>query len=217
VGVDFELLAGLDERDRRQLISESRTRKFARREVIFHEGDPGDSVHLVAQGHVGIRISTPRGDAAIVRIIGPGGFFGELALLSEGPRSATAVALGAVRTVSITRERFTRLRQQTPTANETLITALAAEVRRLAAAHVEALYLPADKRLYRRLGEAAEAFGPTPPIEVPLTQDEVAQLAGTTRPTANRMMIEARDAGAIELARGKVIVVDPEWLIRKGS
>lgn len=214
--MEFPLLGGLSDTDRRELLAAARGRKFARREVIFHEGDPGESIHLVADGHVGIRISTPRGDLAIVRIIGPGGFFGELALLSEGPRSATAIALGPTRTVSITRDQFADLRRRAPAANDVLVAALAAEVRRLAGAHVEALYLPADKRLYRRLVEAAAVFGDSPPTTIPLTQDEMAQLAGTTRPTANRLMIEARDAGAIELARGKVTVLDPDWLERKG-
>jgi CRP-like cAMP-binding protein len=214
--MEFPLLAGLDDADRRDLLAEARKRRFSRREVIFHEGDPGDSVHLVADGHVGIRISTPRGDLAIVRIIGPGGFFGELALLSEGPRSATALALGPTRTVSISREQFAELRQRAPAANAVMTTALATEVRRIAAAHVEALYLPADKRLYRRIVEAAATFGTSPPTTIPLTQDEIAQLAGTTRPTANRLMVEARDAGAIELARGRLTVLDVGWLSRKG-
>lgn len=213
--LEFPLLAGLSDSERRSLLAAARNRKFARREVIFHEGDLGDSIHLVSDGHVGIRISTPRGDLAIVRIVGPGGFFGELALLSEGPRSATAIALGPTRTVSVTRAQFDDLRQHAPGANDVLIGALATEVRRLAAAHVEALYLSADKRLFRRLLEAAHVFGAAAPVTIPLTQDEIAQLAGISRPTANQLMVEARDAGAIELARGKFTVLETAWLERK--
>jgi CRP-like cAMP-binding protein len=53
-------------------------------------------------------------------------------------------------------------------------------------------------------------------MSVPLTQDEIAQLAGTTRPTANRLLLEAQERGAIELARGKITVIDAEWLARRG-
>jgi CRP/FNR family transcriptional regulator, cyclic AMP receptor protein len=217
VGSDIALLAGLDEDEQRRIVAASRLRRFDRREIIFHEGDPGESVHLVLDGHVGIRMSTPRGDIGIVRIIGSGGFFGELALLSEGPRSATAVALTPTRTRSVTREQFGELRRTSPGADAVLLDALASEVRRLAAAHLEALYLPAEKRLYRRLLEAARQFGGQPPVTIPLTQDEVSQLAGTSRPTANQLMVEARDAGALELGRGRIVVLDPDWLARRGS
>lgn len=210
--MDYELLAGLDEGGRREVLSGARARRFARREIVFHEGDTGDSIHLVAAGHVGIKISTRRGDVAMVRIVAPGEFFGELALLSEGPRSATAIALDATRTLSVGRKQFNELRRRSPEATEVLITALATEVRRLAAAHIEALYMPADKRVFRRVAEAAQVFGSSVPTTVPLTQDEIAQLAGTSRSTANQLLVDARDAGAIELGRGRLVVLDLDWL-----
>lgn len=213
--MNFSLLSGLGESEQREVLSTARRRKFARREVIFHEGDPGEAIHLIDSGHVGIRITTPLGDVAMVRIVGPGDFFGELALLSEGQRSATAVAIGASQTLSITRAQFDDLRRRSPIANEVILTALATEVRRLAAAHVEALFLPADKRVFRRLMEAARSFGPSSTVVIPLTQDEIAQLAGTTRPTANRLLVQAQAAGAIRLLRGQIEVVDLEWIERR--
>ncbi|MFV0308828.1 MAG: cyclic nucleotide-binding domain-containing protein [Desertimonas sp.] len=47
-------------------------RRFRRGEVVFHEGDPGDTVHLVDKGHVAVRVTTPVGDVATVRVVGPG-------------------------------------------------------------------------------------------------------------------------------------------------
>ena len=214
--MEFALLSGLEENDRRQVLSKSRRRHFGRREVIFHEGDPGESIHLVDSGHVGIRITTPGGDVAMVRIVGPGEFFGELALLSEGPRSATAIAIDATQTLSITRTEFDELRRRSPAPNEVIITALAMEVRRLASAHVEAMFLPVEKRVFRRLLEAAQSFGSAAPVTVPLTQDEIAQLAGTTRPTVNRLLVDAQDVNTIALSRGRIDVVDLEWVERRG-
>jgi CRP/FNR family transcriptional regulator, cyclic AMP receptor protein len=213
--MDFALLAGLDQDERRALLANARRRKFAKREVIFHEGDVGESLHLVDSGHVGIRITTPMGDVAFVRIVGPGDFFGELALLSVGARSATAVALEGAQTLSIQRSQFDELRHTNAAATEVLVVALATEVRRLANAHVEALYLPAEKRVFRRLLDVARAYAATAPAVLPITQDEIAQLAGTTRPTANRLLREAQDAGAIDLARGRIDVTDFAWLERR--
>lgn len=195
----------------------ARRRRFRRREVIFHEGDPGEALHLVDSGHVALRVTTPAGDVAMVRIVGPGEFFGELALLSDGPRSATALAIEAVETLSIARADFDELRSRLTIASGDVVAhALALEVRRLSAAHVEAMFLTADKRVYRRLASAARLFGSSTPISVPLTQDEVAQLAGTTRPTVNRLLVDAQDASAVRLSRGRIDVLDLAWLDRRG-
>ncbi|MDQ1509658.1 MAG: family transcriptional regulator, cyclic receptor protein [Actinomycetota bacterium] len=78
--MDWPLLDTLSEPDRRELLTRARRRRFAHQEVLFHEGDPGDSLHLVSRGHVALRIHTPLGDIATVRIVRPGEFFGELAV-----------------------------------------------------------------------------------------------------------------------------------------
>ena len=91
--MDWPLLAVLTEEDRRDLLARCRRRRFARGEVIFHEGDVGETLHLVASGRVAVRLTTPLGDATTLRIIGPAGWFGELALLFPAPRNATIIAL----------------------------------------------------------------------------------------------------------------------------
>src|SRR5687768_12138850 len=65
-------------------------RRFRRGEVIFHQGDPGDSLHIVASGAVKIVLPSAEGEEAIIATLRPGDFFGELALLDGAPRSATA-------------------------------------------------------------------------------------------------------------------------------
>jgi CRP-like cAMP-binding protein len=64
----------------------SRRRRFDKGEVIFHEGDPGDTMHLLAKGHVAVRVTTPLGDVATLLILKPGDFFGEVALVSPAPQ-----------------------------------------------------------------------------------------------------------------------------------
>src|SRR5919107_6208391 len=94
----WSFLEGVPEADRRRLLAATHRRRFARREVLFHEGDPGDTVHLLDRGRVAVRITTPLGDVSTLRVRGPGSVIGELALLgdagSEMPRRmATVVAL----------------------------------------------------------------------------------------------------------------------------
>src|SRR3974377_1314032 len=87
------LLDILDDDEQREVLAKARRRRFKRNEVVFHDGDPGDTVHLVVKGHFAIRITTPLGDRAMVRVFGPADYFGELAVLSPGPRRGSAISL----------------------------------------------------------------------------------------------------------------------------
>ncbi|MGZ4675366.1 MAG: Crp/Fnr family transcriptional regulator [Acidimicrobiia bacterium] len=208
--MDAELLNVLAEDDRRELVRLARRRRFARGEVIFHEGDPGDALHLIAQGHVGIRTTTPLGDVAMLRVLRAGEFFGELALISPNPRNATAVALDKTETLSVSRALLDELRSRSAGVDAVVIEALAKEVRRLARSLTDALYLPSETRMLHRLVDVAEIFGDHDdgPVTIPLTQDELAQLAGVTRPTANRLLKKAEEDGLIRVTRGRVEILD---------
>jgi CRP-like cAMP-binding protein len=208
------LLDMLDDEEQREVFAAARRRRFKRNEVVFHDGDPGDTLHLVVEGHFAIRITTPLGDQAMVRVFGPADFFGELAILSPGPRHGSAICLDGGETLSVHRDDFEDLRAKRPKINEVLTNALVAEVRRLSTALIEALYVPVERRIWLRLIELVELFGGDAPIVIPLTQDDIAQLAGTTRPTANRVLRAGEELDVLRLARGRVEVHEPTALRR---
>jgi CRP-like cAMP-binding protein len=212
----WPLLDMLSENDRRQLLAHARRRRFARNEVIFHEGDPGNAMHLVGKGHIAIRLHTPLGDVATVRVVGPGEFFGELAIVAPAPRNATAVALDATETLVLDSGQFDALRAEHPQVDRLLIEALASEVRRLASQLVDAMYVPVDKRVWRRIMELAAIFGSDdqPADTIPLTQDVIAQLSGCTRPSANRVLRDGEQRGAIRVGRGRIDVIDHDSITR---
>ncbi len=214
--MDWDLLAALPDDDRRKLLGQTHRRRFSKDEVIFHEGDPAETLHLIDKGRVAVRATTPLGDAAMLRVIGPGGWFGELAVVSEGKRNATVAALEPTETLSLHRDQVQELRRTDPKVNDVLIATLVDEVRRLAAELLEAHYLPADKRLFRRLGELAAMYAHDGDrqITIPFTQDDLAELAGTTRPTANRTLRAAAENGWIALRRGRIEILDRESLAR---
>jgi CRP-like cAMP-binding protein len=212
----WTILDALSDDERRSLLAVARRRRFARNEVIFHEGDPGDTLHLLSKGHVAIRVTTPLGDVATIRIIRPGDFFGELAVVSPAPRSATASAVDAVETLAVHRDQFDGLREGHPAMERVLVDALVTEVRRLAVQLLDALYVPVEKRVWRRLVDLAEVFGDGDDRTViPLTQEDIAQVVGTTRPTMNRLLRDGEQAGFVKVARGRVEVVDREVLARR--
>ena len=207
----FEML---DDADQREILATARRRRFKRNEVVFHDGDPGDTLHLVVEGHFAIRITTPLGDQAMLRVFGPADYFGELAMLSAGPRCGSAISLDGGETLSVHRDDFDQLRAKRPKINELLTDALVAEVRRLSAALIEALYVPVERRIWLRLIDLADLYGGDAPVVIPLTQDDVAQLAGTTRPSANRILRAGEEQGVIQLSRGRIVVNDRSALRR---
>jgi CRP-like cAMP-binding protein len=192
-----------------------RRRRFARGEVIFHEGDPGDALHHIVKGHVSVRVSTPRGDQAILRVLGPEDVVGEFAVVSPGPRAATVTALEPTETMMLDRESFAELRKQSPSVDDYLINAYIAEVRRLSAALLEALYLPVDKRVLRRVLELGELYRSGDTICVPLGQDEIAQIAGVTRQTVNKVLSKAQQDGALRIERGRLEILGLEEIRRR--
>jgi CRP-like cAMP-binding protein len=214
-----ELLSGLPPDDVRLVLSRSRRRKFRRGEVIFHEGDPADAVHLITSGRVAVRVATPLGDAATLDLVGAGEVVGEQALLPPaGPRSATALALEPTETMALSASDFAVLRTEHPSVDGVLLALLARRNRSLAARLAEALYSSAETRVLRRLLEVATLYEDDDAGEdaiVLLTQDDLAGLAGTTRETVNRVLRKEADIGSLELARGRVTVRDRASLERR--
>lgn len=214
---EFALLAGIEERDRADLLERARRRRFAAGEVVFHAGDPADTLHLVRRGRFAVRITTEFGQTATLNVVGPGGAFGELALLTpEAPRSATVAALEEAETLSIHQLDFNRLRARRPQTDALLVSVLAERVRELSQQLVEALHIPAETRVRRRLLDVVSAWSePASGATVPLTQEELASLAGTSRATVNRVLREEQALGAVALSRGRTTLVDPQALARR--
>lgn len=217
--MDFPILSGLDDELRRHVLAAARLRRFARGEVVFHEGDPGDTFHLIAKGRFAVRVSTQLGETATLAVLGRGDFFGELALLAENPRTATITALEAAETMALRRDSFDELRGTHPPVQAFLVEVLGEQVRRLSDQVIEALYVPADKRVLRRLSGLAGIYaaGDGGPVEIPMTQDDLATMAGTSRATVNRVLGEAEQAGLISIGRRRVSVLDAASLATRGE
>jgi CRP/FNR family transcriptional regulator, cyclic AMP receptor protein len=211
---DQTFLSAVGREDLQSIYSMSRVRRFKRGEVIFHEGDPGDTVHFIAKGHVSIRVTTPVGDVATLTVLGHEDFFGEQALLSvDHRRTATVTAVEHAETHSLSRERFNALRRARPAIDQFLLDMLAAQVRRLSRQLQEALFVSAESRVLRRVAEMVDAYASAGRSTViPLTQDDIAQMAGTSRPTANRVLKSAEADGLLAVARGRIEVPDAETL-----
>ena len=203
MGVD--VFAAVPERELRKA---GRRRRFDRGEVVFHRDDPADSLQRVESGRFAARITTPLGDVATVWLYGAGDVFGLVAMAHpDQRRMATVTALEPAETLAIPGSTFLQLRTAHPAVRDAvdqlLATRLAATTDRL----VDALYTPVAARVRFHLTQLAALYGDLTAGEVtiPLSQDHVAGLSGTTRETVNRVLKQERERGAVRLARGRIV------------
>ncbi len=210
--VEWPLLADLPPEDVRELLAIARRRTFEKGEVVFHRDDPAESLHLIVRGRFAVRVASQVGESVLLDVRGPGQAFGELALLLPGERrSATVSALEDGETRSVFRDDFTRLQRSHPGVKDVLLRLLAVQLRRASDRRVEAHYVDADTRVRRRLCGLAEVYGADGrETVVPLTQEDLAAMAGTSRATVNRVLREEQKNGAVMLQRGRVTLLDVE-------
>ena len=126
----WAILDAVDPEQARALLAVARRKEFGRGQPIFTEGEYGDSLYLLETGKVAVRVSTPDGEVATLRILVAGDVFGELAVISPARRNATLVALEKVTVRTVHRDQFTALRARSPAVDQVLVQSLAAEVRR---------------------------------------------------------------------------------------
>lgn len=187
-----------------------RRRTFSRGEVVFHEGDPGDSLHRVTRGRFAARVTTPVGDVATFAVHGPGDVFGLLAVLHpEARRTATIAALEAAETFTLPASSFARIKAAHPAVaiavERLLVEMLTTSSNRL----VEALYTPVHLRVRARLRDLARIYGgnDTESVTIPLSQEDLAGLVGTTRETVNRVLQDEQERGTVSLARRRITIL----------
>ena len=219
--MDWPLLASLDATERAAVLAASRRRTFAKGEVVFHEGDAADSMHLVMSGHLAVQVSTPDGDRATLNVLSAGAIVGEISLLDrQGAqrRSATVLALEQTETRVISARAFHDLCDRYPGAQRLVADLLAARVRELSARLLETMYVGLDRRLYRCLLDLADVYGESQGRAViPLTQDHLADLVGGTRPSVNQVLQRLSAQGIIELGRGRVAVLNRTAIAAKAG
>lgn len=202
------LLATLHETERTRLVSSMRPRRLRRGDVLFWEGEAADAAFVVDEGHLIVERTTEEGDVVAVAIVGPGELIGEQALLSDDPRGATARAVEATEVRAIARSVFDELRRSAAGFDRLLISLLDQRLRSLSELLLDARHSAVEVRIRRTIRQLYTHFGE----EIPLSQEVVASLAGTTRPTANGVVRAMQDRGLVKLSRGRLKVLDPDGI-----
>ena len=210
------LFARVDDARLRSVARSLRRRRFRRNEVIFHQGDVGNSLQIVVSGAVKIVLPSTEGEEAIIATLRPGDSFGELALLDGAPHSATATALEPTETLDLPRAGFQALLDQDAELQHALLVGLAAELRRLTG-HVEELhFLDLAGRLATRLARLAREQYPSAvgkiELDWPYTQSDLAAMIGGTRQSVNKLLSSLVEDGLLRIDHEMLVINDIEQL-----
>jgi CRP/FNR family cyclic AMP-dependent transcriptional regulator len=202
--------------DLEALATRAREHRYRRGEAVFRKGDPGDSLHVVRDGRIRIVLPSEDGEEVTIAVLGRGEFFGELALLDRGVRSASAVALEDARTVVIARDDFLSWLAERPAAVAALLSLLSRRLRRADELLGDVSFLNVPSRLAKKLVELAEQYGRGAPlgepVEVRLTQEELASTIGATRESVNKCLKYFKSNGWVAMQKGRIAILDRKAL-----
>lgn len=209
-------LAILPDNEIAWLTERMRPRQYRAGTTIFHRDDPGSTLHIINSGLVKLVLASPEGREVTVGILDAGDFFGELALLDGGARSASAVALEAVETLTLDREPFIAILERHPQVATALLGILGDRLRRTDELIQDILFLDLPGRLAKQLLSLADERGVSTPegirIDLRLSQSELAGIIGATRESVNRCLNAYADRGILDLDRDTITLRAPEVL-----
>jgi CRP/FNR family transcriptional regulator len=193
------------------------TRRYAKHQMIFREGDPGQTFYLILTGSVAIVRVAPDGREMILSILKERDFFGEMSIFDTAVRAASVRTLTDVEVGAIEREDFLALIDRSPRIGRLLVIALSERLR--AANKLISATTSQDirSRLASLLLNLTQNFGEAVPggtrISLRLTNQEMANMIGTTRETVNRTLNRFWDEHLIDMRTTHIIVTDAEKLM----
>ena len=218
---EVAIFSHLDPSDLDTLASKLRRRTFQKDEVIFHQDDPGDRLHFVADGLVKISIVSVDGRENVIALLTSGDCVGEMSVMDGGLRSATAVAMDRTETMTLSREDFLAfLNEQTQVAVQ-IITLLVRRLRAMDELVGDMVFLDVPTRVAKKLIELSSTYGDTRDtsdhLVVPLGQEELSRLVGSSRETVSRALTAYRKMGLVTTSHRKISITDLKGLERMAS
>jgi CRP/FNR family transcriptional regulator, cyclic AMP receptor protein len=178
--------------------------EFRKKQVIFSQGEPADSIMYVQKGSVKLTVVNEGGKEAVVAIFGPGDFFGEGAMAGQKLRMGTATAIVPTTVLIVGKDEMTRMLHAEHDLSDRFITYMLSRNIRVEADLIDQLFNSTEKRLARTLLLLARYGKEDQPQEVfqTVSQETLAEMIGTTRSRVNMFMNKFRKLGFIEYNGG---------------
>ncbi len=180
---------------------------------MFHEGDPGHDVVIVADGHAKVTLTSPGGREVVLEVYGPGELLGELSAIDGGPRSGSASALEPMGAPIVPHAQFLRFVDDHPDVATLLMRLLAERLRGSSSRQLEFGTNDAIGRVCARLLDMADRYG-RPGVDgaitlrAPVTQNDLAGWSGLSREAVVKAFRAVRLLGWIDVDGKHIILHD---------
>lgn len=188
--------------------------------VLFRRGDEGTVLYIIASGRVAITLPNATGEEITLAVLSQGEFFGEMALLDNEPRAASAEVVEDSILYVLSRKDFLSFLMNHESAVMAVLSSLSRRLRLTDDLVAELCFLPASARIARKLVGLAEAARTAPEsaaVEIHTTQQEIGRMLGLSRETINKELKYLREKGIVRTSRGKVIVLNLDQLKRRAK
>jgi CRP-like cAMP-binding protein len=210
------LFESLSLQDRAALAAKFVRRRYRRGEPLFRQGDPAQHLFLIESGRVKISSVSEDGRELVVAVLGPGEVVGELSLFEGGVRTADARAMEEASVHSLSHDVFREYVFAAPRVAWELMRILADRLLRAGEAVVSVVSYDVPGRVARVLLDLAERHGRPAGdglrIDVPLSQEEIAQMVGSSRESVNKAVASFMDRGWVALEGRNYLIREPEAL-----
>jgi CRP-like cAMP-binding protein len=213
------LFAALDEATADRLMDSMTPLRLTRGEMVFREGDPGDSLYVIVSGKIKLARGSGDGRESLLSVLGPGEMFGELSLFDPGPRLSTAYVVSDTELISLGNDALRRFLGEHPEVAMQMLAGLAHRLRRTNEGMSDLVFTDVPGRVAKALLDLSDRFGRRTEEGVSvahdLTQEELAQLVGASRETVNKALADFAHRGWLTLGAKSVILLDTDRLRRR--
>jgi CRP/FNR family transcriptional regulator, cyclic AMP receptor protein len=221
--VDFlrkvSLFSELPEAELRQLAGVVREQHYRKNTTLFHIDDPGNALFILKSGVMKITIEDQNGREIILRMVYPTEFFGEMALLDGMPRSATVTTQEPCEALIIYRQHFLELIDTSPRILLNMTTVLSRRLRKMNELIRSLVFFDVYGKVARVLltlvAEKGRVTAQGTVIDLRLTQQELAELAGMSRETMTRTLRDFQQAGVVRIESGIITILELDMLQRE--
>ncbi len=198
------IFSGLDEDELAELANLAIERSFVPDQYIFWDGDAPDRFYIIVDGKIKVLKHSSLGKEFVIAFFGPGEMFGEVAVFENKPYPASAQAAAQTRVLGIKREDFLSFLAGRPEVAIRIISVLGGRLRDAQSRLRDLSGERVEQRIARILLMLSSKLGTV----IPLTRQEVADMAGTTTETAIRVMSRLKSGGIIRSVRGRITILD---------
>ena len=195
----------LGEEELREISKHAITRRFPARAIVVTEGDRSDSLFIIVEGRLKAYVSDDTGREVILSTMGPGEFFGELAL-DEGPRSASVITLEPTVLSIVPRADFDEFVQSHPRFANHLIHHLIGRIRALTKNVTSLALMDVYGRVAHLLIESSATIDGVQFVAGKLTQAEIAKRVGCSREMVSRIFKDLVQGGYISVQSDRIVI-----------